>query len=147
MHIPVRLCSWTHWIMVELTTSLAVCIKSFNRIPQSKTMHIMPRGHIETDPSTSSYFVTLSLEYIFLYSWCTIKTTIWQSSLFLSEVWCLLWLLQPLSPLDPRRPLHMLYMFIATCHCPKGILGLGGLHLKTNWKTPVSPFHWQTSQF
>ena len=29
-------------------------------------------------------------------------------------------------PLDPRRPLHMLYMFIATCHCPKGILGLGG---------------------
>ena len=30
------------------------------------------------------------------------------------------------SPLDPRRPLHMLYMFIATCHCPKGILGLGG---------------------
>ena len=23
----------------------------------------MPRGHIETDPSTSSYFVTLSLEY------------------------------------------------------------------------------------
>ena len=30
------------------------------------------------------------------------------------------------SPLDPRRPLHMLYMFIATCHYPKGILGLGG---------------------
>ena len=26
-------------------------------------MQIMPRGHIETDPSTSSYFVTLSLEY------------------------------------------------------------------------------------
>ena len=26
-------------------------------------MHIMPRGHIETDPCTSSYFVTLSLEY------------------------------------------------------------------------------------
>ena len=26
-------------------------------------MHIMPRGHIDTDPSTSSYFVTLSLEY------------------------------------------------------------------------------------
>ena len=35
------------------------------------------------------------------------------------------------SPLDPRRPLHMLYMFIATSHCQKGILGLGG-HLKTN---------------
>ena len=29
-------------------------------------------------------------------------------------------------PLDPRRPLHMLHIFIATCHCPKGILGLGG---------------------
>ena len=28
-------------------------------------------------------------------------------------------------PLDPKCPLHMLYMFIATCHCPKGILGLG----------------------
>ena len=26
-------------------------------------MHIMPRGHIETDPSKSRYFVTLSLEY------------------------------------------------------------------------------------
>ena len=38
-----------------LTPSPAVCFKSFNRIPQSKTMHIMPRGHIETDPSTSSY--------------------------------------------------------------------------------------------
>ena len=47
--------------MVELTPSPAVCIKSFNRIPQSKTMHIMPRWHIETDPSTSSYFVTLCL--------------------------------------------------------------------------------------
>ena len=32
----------------------------------------------------------------------------------------------PPPPLDPRRPLHMLYMFIAKCHCPKGILGLGG---------------------
>ena len=47
----------------RLTHSPAVCIKSFNRIPQSKTMHIMPRGHIETDPSTSSYFVSLSLKY------------------------------------------------------------------------------------
>ena len=49
--------------MVELTPSPAVCIRSYNCIPQSKSMHIMPRGHIETDPSTSSYFVTLSLEY------------------------------------------------------------------------------------
>ena len=32
-------------------------------MPQSKSMHIMHRGHIETDPSSSSYFVTLSLEY------------------------------------------------------------------------------------
>ena len=46
-----------------LSNPPAVCIKSFNHIPQSKTMHIMPRGHIETDPSTYSYFVTLSLEY------------------------------------------------------------------------------------
>ena len=37
--------------------------RSYNRIPQSKSMHIMPRGHIETDPSTSSYLVTLSIEY------------------------------------------------------------------------------------
>ena len=36
------------------------------------------------------------------------------------------WLLKSLFPLDPRRPLHMLCMFKATCHCPKGILGLGG---------------------
>ena len=36
--------------------------RSYNRIPQSKGMHIMPRGHIVTDPSTFSYFVTLSLE-------------------------------------------------------------------------------------
>ena len=27
-------------------------------------MHIMPMGHIETDPSTSRYFVTFSLEYL-----------------------------------------------------------------------------------
>ena len=35
----------------------------FNRFPQSKSMHIMPRGPIETDPSTSRYFLTFSLEY------------------------------------------------------------------------------------
>ena len=36
-------------------------------------------------------------------------------------------------PLDPRRPLHMLYICMATFNCPKGILGLGGgKHLKTN---------------
>ena len=44
----------------------------------------------------------------------------------LSVIWCLLSLIQPLSPLDPRRLLHMLYIFKATFHCRKGILGLGG---------------------
>ena len=33
--------------------------RSYDRIPQSKSMHIMPRGHIKTDPSASSYFVTI----------------------------------------------------------------------------------------
>ena len=32
----------------------------------------------------------------------------------------------PPPPLDPRRHLHMLYIYIATFNCPKGILGLGG---------------------
>ena len=40
-----------------------IMFRSYNHIPQSKSMHLMPRGQIETDPSTSSYFVTLSLEY------------------------------------------------------------------------------------
>ena len=31
-----------------------------NRIPQSKSMHIMPRRHIVTDPSSFSYFITLA---------------------------------------------------------------------------------------
>ena len=31
----------------------------------------------------------------------------------------------PPPPTDPRRRLYMLYTFIATCHCRKGILGLG----------------------
>ena len=37
--------------------------RSFNRILRSKSMHIMPRGHIVADPYTFSYFATLSLEY------------------------------------------------------------------------------------
>ena len=37
--------------------------RSNSRIPQSKSMHIMPSGHSVTDPSTFSYFITLSLEY------------------------------------------------------------------------------------
>ena len=32
----------------------------------------------------------------------------------------------PPPPLDPRRPLHMLYIYIMTSNCQKGILGLGG---------------------
>ena len=44
--------------MLELTP-----YRSYNCIPQSKSMHIMPRRHIETDRSTSSYLFTLSLEY------------------------------------------------------------------------------------
>ena len=40
--------------------------------------------------------------------------------------------------LDPRRSLHMLYMFIAKCNCPKSILGIGGKHLK---QTERHQFH------
>ena len=29
--------------------------RSYKRIPQSEPIHIIPSGHIETDPSTSSY--------------------------------------------------------------------------------------------
>ena len=46
----------------------------------------------------------------------------------------LLWLVQPLPPPDPRRPLYILYMFIATYHCQKGILGLGGKASKNKLK-------------
>ena len=74
----------------------------------------------------SSYIYHDRVYYVYLYSWCTIKTTILQSRLFLSDDWCLLPLIQPLSPLDPRRPLHILYIYIMTFNCPKGILGLGG---------------------
>ena len=48
----------------------------------------------------------------------------------MSDISCLLSLIQPLSPLDPRRHLHMLYICIATFNCPKGILGLGGESIK-----------------
>ena len=40
----------------------------------------------------------------------------------------------PFPPLDPRRPLHMLYICIATFNCPKGILGLGGKASKNKLK-------------
>ena len=42
--------------------------------------------------------------------------------------------MQPLSPLDPRRPLHMLYIYIATFNCHKGILDLGGKASKIKLK-------------
>ena len=35
-------------------------------------------------------------------------------------------LYNPFPPLGPRRPLHMLYIYIATFNCTKGILGLAG---------------------
>ena len=41
-------------------------------------------------------------------------------------------------PPDQRHPLHMLYMYIGAYHCPKGILGLGGKHLK---QTERHQFH------
>ena len=37
-------------------------------------------------------------------------------------------------PPDTRRPLHMLYICIATFNCPKGILGLGGKASKNKLK-------------
>ena len=37
-------------------------------------------------------------------------------------------------PLDPRSHLHMLYIYIATFNCPKGILGLGGKASKNKLK-------------
>ena len=40
----------------------------------------------------------------------------------------------PFPPLDPRRPLHMLYICIATFNFPKGILGLGGKASKNKLK-------------
>ena len=40
----------------------------------------------------------------------------------------------PFLPLDPRRPLHMLYIYIMTLNCPKGILGLGGKASKNKMK-------------
>ena len=43
-------------------------------------------------------------------------------------------LYNPFAPLDPRRPLHMLYICIATFNCPKGILGLGGKASKNKLK-------------
>ena len=47
----------------RVNTLISSLYRSYNRIHQSKSMHIKPRGHIETDPSAFNYFVTLSLEY------------------------------------------------------------------------------------
>ena len=43
-------------------------------------------------------------------------------------------LYNPSPPLDPKRPLHVLYICIATFNCPKGILGLGGEASKNKLK-------------
>ena len=43
-------------------------------------------------------------------------------------------LYNPFPPLDPRRPLHMLYIYIMTSNCPKGILGLAGEASKNKLK-------------
>ena len=43
-------------------------------------------------------------------------------------------LYNPFPPLDPRRPLHMLYICIATFNCPNCILGLGGKASKNKLK-------------
>ena len=40
----------------------------------------------------------------------------------------------PPHPLDPRRALHMLYIYIMTFNCPKGLLGLGGEASKNKLK-------------
>ena len=98
---------------------------------QKMTHHILLHGSLW--PTNLEKNLKPCRVYIFI-QLMSIKTTIWQSSLFLSDVLWLLWLLQPLSPLDPRRPLHMLYMFIVTCHCPKDILGLGGKASKNKLK-------------
>ena len=45
-----------------------------------------------------------------------------------------------LSPLDPKCPLHMMLMFIATCRCPKGIMGLGGKASKNKLKDTIFIF-------
>ena len=52
----------------------------------------------------------------------------------MSDIRCLLSLIQTLSPLDPRHPLHMLYTCIATFNCPNGILGLEGKASKNKLK-------------
>ena len=89
-----------------------------------------------------------SIYFIYLYSWCTIKTTILQSGLFLSDDWCLLSLIQPLPPPPPPPPpphthpprpktpfTHVVYLN-NDVQLSKGHLGSrGGKHLKTNWKT------------
>ena len=47
---------------------------------------------------------------------------------------CFMSSLASTTPFPSRPPLHMLYMLIATCHFPKGILGLGGKASKNKLK-------------
>ena len=52
----------------------------------------------EIDRSTELSKRHITIEYVYVYSWCTIKNTFLQSGLFLSDVLCILWLVQPLPP-------------------------------------------------
>ena len=109
-----------------------------NAIAQNTMSHIGFRTKVNSCPT---------IYYIYLYSWCTIKTTILQSGLFLSDDWYILSLIQPLFPSRPKTPFtHVVYLY-NDVQLSKGHLGSRGEHLKTNWKTPVSSFQWQTSQF
>ena len=40
----------------------------------------------------------------------------------------------PQDPQDLRRPLHMLFIYLATFNCPKDIVGLGGKASKIKLK-------------
>ena len=69
--------------------------------------------------------------YIFIQLMYNKKDHLAKQSIFVRYLMSSLASTAPPPPLDPRRLLHMFYMSIATCHCPKGILGLwGGEHLK-----------------
>ena len=113
---------------------IIVALNSYNnpalfwmRIYYDHQLCLLFQWHVcEIDRYTQVNKWSITIEYIFLSSWCTIKTTIWQSSLFLSDVWCLLWLLQPLPPQTQDALNICCICLYLTCHCPKGILGLGG---------------------
>ena len=87
-----------------------------------------------------------SIYYIFLYSGCTIKTTILQSGLLLSDDWCLLPLIQPLSPPRPKTPFtHIVYLY-NDVQLSKGHLGYrGGGEASQNKLKDTSYIFWMTN--